>query len=1577
MGYIRVHLRPTRFSAFVSQLPSQGNPGMKTDPKHGSPHRFRHVLALAAISMTATLHGAEKWVVTGWNNLGMHCMDSDYSVFSILPPSNTLHAQVVYSTGTTSTDMVTNLMTGADGVRVTFEAIADPTGSINKSSIGKTNFWTHAKDLYGNTLPADTGLSGVKMPGAANTPQAFAWDAANGCFTADGIPIVPKDDAGKKNFYPMMRLKAYDSTNTLRAQADVVVPVSDEMDCRSCHASNARRDDARPFDGWVNDPNAERDFRLNILKSHDEVLLGTELYQQSLAAKSYRADGLFKTVTEAGKPILCAACHSSGALPGSGYAGVSPLTQALHSTHARVVDPDNGLTLGSVKNRSACYQCHPGSSTECLRGAMGSAVAADGSMMMQCQSCHGSMMQVGAPNRTGWLDEPSCQQCHTGTAISNNGAIRYTSAFDASGKPRVAVNQTFATNPNSPSVGKSLYRTSEGHGGMKCQACHGSTHAEYPGGTNDNVQSIAIQGHEGVLSECSACHAVTPPTSTAAQYTGGPHGLHPMTTTWGRSTHKSGSRRTGCTNCHGSDWRGTVLSEMQGTRTMETDGNPENRSFWRGFRIGCWSCHNGTGGDDGPPASPTVTTSPTSIPQASIPFILNFITNPTTATVRIVKQPAHGTVALSGNVAVYYPDPGYGGADSFTYAARDATNSVDSNLGTVSVSAANYLLWKGDGVSNRWDTTTNGNWLLQGTTAATYSNGASVALGDTGSNSPTIDLTAAVTPSALAVNASQDYTIGGAGTLVGTMSLNKYGSGTLTLGDNHTFTGATTIHGGTIKAGALATTGGASSLGNAASAVTLGSTLGKGTLAYMGNSTTFTRGFTIGTGGGQLDSTISGQTLTVGTGNISAGGPLTFGGSGDIQINSVVSGSGSVTKTGAGRLTINNNQTFTGALAINEGTVKMMSGRLFATNTNVSIAANAVWLLDGSSQTVNSLTGLGTISEESATAATDILTVGNGGASFTFAGTLAGGNATVAGRRAIALTKAGAGTMILTGDNTNTGTTTISAGILQVGAGGSIGTLGTGAVVNNAGLVFNRSDSGYTSYVVPNTISGTGTVTKSGAGLITLTGTNSWSGITTISSGTLQVGAGGSTGTLGSGAVANNATLIFNRSDSSYIAPNAISGAGALIKTGAGKITLTGTSTHTGTTTISEGTLQIGSGAATGTLGSGAVINNANLAFSRSDSAYSAPNVISGPGNLTKSGSGTVSLGSTTSSYGGVTTFADGILNVSSVSNYGSNSSLGNRASDTPDSIGLLFRGGTLRYAGSTAQSTNRNLRLGTAGGKLDASGSIATATLSFTATSSQNLWEDSGPRTLTLTGTNPGENTFLTSLSDNGGATSLSKTGTGQWVLGGTHTHTGNTTISGGTLVLTGTINSGTAATVRAASGGTLRLRNGSITAGSLVVDVGGMLAGYGSLQGDLINHGTVLADNTSPILIDGTITNSGTVRMTNGSISSTGWFINNGLLDIINGPQTLPPNFLNNGTVLDSRSVRITATSIVDSSFILSVSSVTGHNYQMQRAETLSGPWSNVGTPQAGSGAVLQFSDPAGATGAQKRFYRIQITP
>jgi len=214
-------------------------------------------------------------------------------------------------------------------------------------------------------------------------------------------------------------------------------------------------------------------------------------------------------------------------VPGTGYAGVPPLTTAVHGLHASVTDPISHLTLESSSNRSSCYRCHPGSDTRCLRGVMGTAVAANGDLAMQCQSCHGVMSVVGNPARTGWLNEPTCQSCHSGDADSNNGQIRFTSSF-TNGNYRVAANQRFATNTNAPAEGLSLFRFSRGHGGLYCSACHGSTHAEFPSAfANDNVTSLQFQGHEGMLSECTQCHKSSPSTVN-----GGPHGLHPIGVPW-------------------------------------------------------------------------------------------------------------------------------------------------------------------------------------------------------------------------------------------------------------------------------------------------------------------------------------------------------------------------------------------------------------------------------------------------------------------------------------------------------------------------------------------------------------------------------------------------------------------------------------------------------------------------------------------------------------------------------------------------------------------------------------------------------------------------------------------------------------------------------------------------------------------------------------------------------------------------------------------------------------------------------------------------------------------------------------
>jgi hypothetical protein len=496
-----------------------------------------------------------------WNDLGMHCMDGkDYSVFSILPPFNNLHAQLVdRSNGALLTS----------GVTVSYESTPDTKGSINTYSAGKVNFWQYASTLYGAppTLPDNMGLAGYPM--ASPVPVALQWNATNSWFEAAGIPITPYDDALQKNYYPMVKVVARSkATTAVLASASIVLPVSDEMSCISCHASGSPAA-AKPAAGWVNDPIIERDWKRNILRLHDERT----------------ATGLLASA-DGGSPILCASCHASNALPGTGKAGIEPLTRAIHSRHAGVADPVSGLALDDVTNRSACYQCHPGAVTKCLRDPMGLALDSAGKNAMSCQSCHGDMSAVGGATRTGWLEEPNCQACH------HDGA-RELSALDSKGKLRAPSDTRFATNPNTPAAGFSLYRFSTGHGGLQCEACHGATHAVYPTSeANDNALAISLQGHEGTIAECAACHATVPLTTS-----GGPHGMHTIGTAWVKGHQGAAdSNRTQCTACHGADYRGSPLSAAKAQRSLSVEDG--TRTFAAGHQFSCYDCHNGPGGGD-------------------------------------------------------------------------------------------------------------------------------------------------------------------------------------------------------------------------------------------------------------------------------------------------------------------------------------------------------------------------------------------------------------------------------------------------------------------------------------------------------------------------------------------------------------------------------------------------------------------------------------------------------------------------------------------------------------------------------------------------------------------------------------------------------------------------------------------------------------------------------------------------------------------------------------------------------------------------------------------------------------------
>ena len=280
------------------------------------------------------------------------------------------------------------------------------------------------------------------------------------------------------------------------------------------------------------------------------------------------------------------------------------------------------------------------------------------------------------------------------------------------------------------------------------------------------------------------------------------------------------------------------------------------------------------------------------------------------------------------------------------------------------------------------------------------------------------------------------------------------------------------------------------------------------------------------------------------------------------------------------------------------------------------------------------------------------------------------------------LSKTGTGTLVLSGANTYTGGTLISNGTLQIGAGGTSGSV-LGVITNNAALTFNRSDNLTQSGV----ISGSGSVTKQGAGTLTLTASNTFAGGITISNGAISVSAdnnlGAVPGTPTPGSVTLNGGKLLSTSGFTVNANRGVAlgasggtievasgqaltyggiaaGTGALTKSGNGTLTLSGANTFTNATIVGAGTLQLAnaSGSALGSTASVSVATNATLLISQAQANQvnnSAAVSLSGGtirtasgvsevfGNLSVTGSGFLDFGTT--SYANANTISFGTYN--------------------------------------------------------------------------------------------------------------------------------------------------------------------------------------------------------------------------------------------------------------------------------------------------------------------------------------------
>ncbi|EDJ8885261.1 fibronectin-binding autotransporter adhesin ShdA [Salmonella enterica subsp. enterica] len=226
------------------------------------------------------------------------------------------------------------------------------------------------------------------------------------------------------------------------------------------------------------------------------------------------------------------------------------------------------------------------------------------------------------------------------------------------------------------------------------------------------------------------------------------------------------------------------------------------------------------------------------------------------------------------------------------------------------------------------------------------------------------------------------------------------------------------------------------------------------------------------------------------------------------------------------------------------------------------------------------------------------------------------------------IVKSGSDELIVTGDNNYSGGTTISDGTLIADHADS---LGTGAVANSGVLQVGEGE-------LENTLSGSGSLMKTGTGELTLSGDNSYSGGTTITDGTLTADHADS---LGTGAVANSGVLQVGEGE----LENTLSGSGSLVKTGTGELTLNGDNDYSGGTTIDDGVL-IADNA--DSLGTGAVANSGVLQVGEGE----LENTLSGSGSLVKTGTGELTL-SGDNSYSGGTTISDGTLIAANVNALG------------------------------------------------------------------------------------------------------------------------------------------------------------------------------------------------------------------------------------------------------------------------------------------------------------------------------------
>jgi fibronectin-binding autotransporter adhesin len=613
--------------------------------------------------------------------------------------------------------------------------------------------------------------------------------------------------------------------------------------------------------------------------------------------------------------------------------------------------------------------------------------------------------------------------------------------------------------------------------------------------------------------------------------------------------------------------------------------------------------------------------------------------------------------------------------------ARGATftlTGTDSGYLDVYYGADNDV-WTGAADGTSWNAAAV-NWKLASSgSAIAFQNNDPVVFNDSAGNNTAVTIASNVSPfSVIFKSNTSSYTLQGASGITGPAGLFLNGSGSLTIANSNSYTGGTTLNAGLLSIANSA------ALGSTASTFTITG----GTIIASGGPVTLANYPMSWSGGFAFAGS---NPLNLGAGTVTLGSSCTLNLSGSVlTVGGVISGAGyGLAESGSGTLLLNAANTFSGNTLVSGGTLLLGNGSALQNSTVDTSGAGLVSFGSQTSATFGGLVNGGSLVLTNTAAQAVSLSVGNNGLNTSYSGAISGSGS---------LTKVGAGTLYLSGSNSYAGTTSLTAGTLQFQGGGSLpgaspislgsanlqihndgsGSGGTISVGNNITLSLQTTTdtinvgnllSSNTGNTVAFGVLSNGASSTAFNSTFNFTGAN---GYVQSFSGLMLSGGGGqgtllnptTTSVIIAGNVTNQEngnsggnwdTLTLSGSSRGNLVTGTISDAAdylavsngdtRITMAGTGQWILAGSNTNHGPTTISSGTLQLGTGASgqDGSINNTQSVTNSGVLLYNLFGSQSAPYVISGGGTLTKNGAGTLTL-TAADNYSGPTNVLAGTL---------------------------------------------------------------------------------------------------------------------------------------------------------------------------------------------------------------------------------------------------------------------------------------------------------------------------------------------